>query len=64
MEFEKLNPAAMDLAADEYDVRLPYLKRMLETEAVLINARFEALKKEGFTEEQALEIVKARGSQM
>lgn len=62
MEYEKLTDAEMDILADEHAARNPYLKRILESEAVLLRARYIALVDQGFTAEQALEIIKARGS--
>lgn len=40
----------------------PYQVRMYQEEAKLLKARYDALIAEGFSKEEALEIVKARGS--
>ncbi len=46
---------------DNFVKALPMQIRMQREMSKLIKARFDALVSEGFTEQQALEIVKSRG---
>lgn len=46
------------------DLTATYLIKTLEIDARVIRARYNALVKEGFKPEEALEIIKARGAEV
>lgn len=52
--------SAKDLI-EEYRTNLDTIIQAQASLAIVLRAKFDALRKVGFTEEQALEIVKARG---
>ncbi|PEL75400.1 hypothetical protein CN603_13000 [Bacillus toyonensis] len=51
----------LEMILDNFVKALPIQLRMQREISKLFKARFDALVSEGFTEQQALEIVKARG---
>lgn len=51
----------LEIILDNFVKALPIQLRMQREMSKLFKARFDALVSEGFTEQQALEIVKARG---
>lgn len=61
MEYKKVENVELEMMVDEVKRTQPYVIQNIQIEAKTYFARFEALKAEGFTPEQALEIVKARG---
>lgn len=64
MEYKKYTPVELEMMADDFEQIEPFKKRILESDSVLLYARYQSLIKEGFTPEEALEIVKARGTQI
>ncbi|MGF9907913.1 hypothetical protein [Brevibacillus porteri] len=57
----KLTPIEWQMLIDELVAEMPYQIKMYAESSKLFKARFDALIATGFTEQQALEIVKARG---
>lgn len=62
MEYKQYTSVELEMMADDFEKFEPAKKRVLQSDAVLLFARYQALIKEGFTPEDALEIIKARGS--
>lgn len=58
----KITPIEWQMMIDEERQNLPYIIEYLALDSHAMKARYDALVKEGFTADQALEIVKARGS--
>lgn len=56
----KISRAEMELAVDYMREVLPAQLQVLGLHAEILKAKFDALVREGFTEQQALEIVKSR----
>lgn len=54
----------MRVAIDEMKENLPYVIELWQVDAESMHARYEALKASGFTNKEALEIIKARGAQL
>ncbi|MBN6886991.1 hypothetical protein ACUXCC_001998 [Cytobacillus horneckiae] len=57
----KLTNIELEMAVDETKRMVPYQIKILEESSKILKARYESLIKEGFSEKQALEIVKFRG---
>ncbi|MCM3180209.1 hypothetical protein [Cytobacillus horneckiae] len=57
----KLTNIELEMAVDETKRMVPYQIKILEESSKILKARYESLLKEGFSEKQALEIVKFRG---
>ncbi|MBD8076471.1 hypothetical protein [Bacillus thuringiensis] len=51
----------LEMILDNFVKALPMQRRMQREMSKVYKARFDALVSEGFTEQQALEIVKSRG---
>ncbi len=56
----KLTAIEMEMALDELKGNLPYMIQNVTIAAKVFKAKYDSLVMEGFTEEQALEIVKTR----
>jgi len=56
----KLTNVEMEMAVDEMTRGLPYLVKEIQIKSKLLKARYDSLRSEGFTEKQAMEIVKTR----
>lgn len=50
----------LEMAIDELKRRLPYLIQQTEVSSKVLKGRYDNLVGEGFTKEQALEIIKIR----
>ncbi|MBG9548404.1 hypothetical protein [Cytobacillus firmus] len=59
----KITNIEFQIMIDEMVRNLPYQIEAFKLNAKLIKARYDALKDEGFSEQEALEIVKARGTE-
>lgn len=60
----KVSNIELEMAIDEMKRYLPYQIQMFILNSKALKARFDALKGEGFTDEQSIEIVKARGTDL
>lgn len=56
----KLTPIEMEMAIDEVKRNLPYMIQSAAISAKVLKAKYDSLVSEGFTEKQALEIIKTR----
>lgn len=56
----KMTNIEFEMAIDELESKLPYQLRNISIQAKVFKAKFDSLKGEGFTDAQALEIVKTR----
>lgn len=56
----KLTNIEMEMAIDEVKKNLPYLIQNAALSAKFIKSKYDSLVAEGFTEKQALEIIKTR----
>jgi hypothetical protein len=61
MESKKFSNIELEMMIDDLVRQLPQQIRLQHESSKLYKARFDALVDQGFTEFQALEIVKARG---
>ncbi|MGK5512032.1 hypothetical protein [Brevibacillus formosus] len=57
----KLSPIEWQMLIDDVIAEMPYQIKMYIETSKLYKGRFDALISSGFTETQALEIIKARG---
>lgn len=56
----KLTNIEMEMALDEMKRNLPYMIQNAAVSAKFLKAKYDSLIGEGFTEQQALEIIKVR----
>lgn len=56
----KLTNIEMEMAIDEMKRNLPYLIKNAAVQAQFLKAKYDNLVSQGFTEQQALEIIKTR----
>lgn len=56
----KLTNIEMEMAIDELKGNLPYIIQNAALQAQLLKVKYDSLINEGFTEKQALEIIKCR----
>lgn len=56
----KLTNIELEMAIDELERNLPYQLRNISIQAKVFKTKFDSLKAEGFSDKQALEIVKTR----
>lgn len=56
----KVTNIEMEIMLDEQRAKLPYLIQNYRIQAKLHKARYDSLIEEGFSEQQAMEIVKTR----
>lgn len=61
MEYKKLTDLELDMMTDEVRRMLPFQIEAIKMNAKALGERREALMKEGFTREEAMDIIKARG---
>lgn len=57
----KVTPIEMEMIIDDYAKNAPFVMKTLDINSKILWHRFTSLKKEGFTETEALEIIKAKG---
>ncbi|KMZ43969.1 MULTISPECIES: hypothetical protein [Bacillales] len=60
----KLTPIERQMMIDAFVEEMPFQINLLVESSKVFKARFDSLVASGFTEDQALEIVKARGLQI
>ncbi|MEC1373405.1 hypothetical protein P9D39_03645 [Heyndrickxia oleronia] len=56
----KLTNIEMEMAIDELKRNLPYFIQSTAVTAKVLKAKYDSLVSEGFTEQQAIEIIKVR----
>ncbi|AKO92696.1 hypothetical protein BEH_11685 [Priestia filamentosa] len=56
----KVTPVEMEMMMDDLVEKMPFMIKVQAHNAKVLKARYDSLIKEGFTPEQALELVKAR----
>lgn len=56
----KLTKIELEMALDQMEETLPYLIKRQSQNAKLLKAKFDTLIETGFTEQQAIEIIKSR----
>ena len=61
MEYKKLTDLELDMMTDEIKRMLPFQIEAIKLNAKALGERRDALMKEGFTREEAMDIIKARG---
>lgn len=59
IQFEK-KPSELEMAIQELTSNLPIMIESAKISAKVLKAKYDSLTAEGFTEQQALEIIKAR----
>lgn len=57
----KITNVELQIMVDELKRMLPYQIEQIQINSKILKARYDSLKKEGFSDKEALEIVKARG---
>lgn len=63
MEYNKISDVELQIMVDEARRVMPYQTQVLAVNAKMLAARLNALIDEGFTREEAVEIIKARGTE-
>jgi hypothetical protein len=56
----KITRVEMEMALDQFLEGVPVILQMMGPQAKLLKAKYDALVKEGFSEAQAIEIIKVR----
>lgn len=62
MEYQKLSAIELQMMVDESARMLPFQIQMMKDTSKVLAARLNALIDEGFTREEAVEIIKERGT--
>lgn len=63
MELQKLTEIELQMMVDEGERILPYQLQVMAINAKALAARLNLLVDEGFTRQEAIEIIKARGTE-